>query len=133
MAFQDIARAMSAVLSEYLGLEQFGMGIIKRGHGGRPGSRILVEQTLGVEEWLEHGIWAVALSTNVMMIRYDSKRRLLYVAFASKDFRKPRLYKYFGVESFRAEEMFLAPSMGQFVHQKLKGYSFQGPLTPGNV
>lgn len=70
----------------------------------------------------------------------------LYVAFATKHFGSTRIYKYFGVERHLAENMFLAPSIGTFVWDRLRGgsrkskrpgatsrYAYAGPFTASNV
>lgn len=127
---------------------------------GMAGSNILggvVRST----DWLDNGYWAVVISSNVTAIRYgqpDSARTkeeqqhatlnrikaygkdnpqrkaTLYVAFATRNFGNTRIYPYVGVERYRAEQMFTAPSMGKFVHHRLKGqYSTTGPLSPNQV
>ncbi len=106
------------------------VGIPYKGHGGRPGPRILTEQFLGADEWLEKGYWAVTVSSNVSAIRYDKPHLILYVAFTGVSFTPTRVYKYLGVPPQIAERMFLAPSVGKFVHQVLKGaYPFAPPGT----
>jgi hypothetical protein len=112
----------------------FGKGLV--------GPRIMREQRLGSDEWMDGGVWAVVLSTNVAAVRFGDglpsrgarARATLYVAFSSRNLAPTRVYKYYGVERHVAEAMFVAPSLGRFVHRRLKGYyPYAGPLSPSQV
>lgn len=99
------------------------LGIPHRGTGrGRPGSRQLSrEQNLTLEEWLRDGYWAVVVkSSNVTAIRYDRTTLCLFVAFTTRNFGSARLYKYPAIDWQVAEAMFLAPSLGTFVWERLR-------------
>lgn len=91
-----------------------------KGSGGQIGPKILKEQNLGVKEWIEKGIWAVVISSNVSSIRYLAKTQQLLVMFASRKGRA-RLYIYEQVPNDIAERYFLSPSLGKFTHDRLIG------------
>ncbi len=99
------------------------LGIPHKGSGrGRPGStQLSKEQNLTVDEWLNGGYWAVVVkSTNVTGIRYDRHAFVLYVAFASRALDGARLYKYPAIDWPVAEGLFLAPSLGKYVWDRLR-------------
>ena len=99
------------------------LGIPHKGTGrGRPGSQQLSrEQNLTVDEWMNDGYWAVVVkSTNVTGIRYDRTTLNLYVAFTSRNFEGARLYKYPSIDWPVAEALFLAPSLGKYVWDRLR-------------
>jgi hypothetical protein len=95
-----------------------------RGHGrlaGQFGKSILEAQSLTDLEWLYSNIWAIAKdSSNVMSIRYVYASMELWVLFASRHGRR-RIYVYYAVPAVTAQQFFLAPSLGQFVHFHLIG------------
>lgn len=92
--------------------------VLVRGRGPR-GPKITSD--LGVEEWLDGGLWADGDSSNVAALRYDLKNRHLFVEFDPDGGRGPSTYVYSGVPLPVAKDFFMAPSLGRFVWRRLRG------------
>lgn len=67
---------------------------------------------------VKYGRWVRVVSSNVARIKYDRVREVLHVEFKGST---PTEYVYIGVPLTVAKAMFNAPSMGKFVHRRLKG------------
>lgn len=67
------------------------------------------------DEWVENPVWVNVASSNVAGISYDKENKNLFVEFS-----KGSVYVYYGVPKAIAKDMFLANSMGKFVHRYLK-------------
>lgn len=66
------------------------------------------------------------MSSNVESFGFDEENMTLYVRFLAKGNSPGSLYAYFNVEPDIYQEMFNAPSKGQFVWRYLRGvYSYQ--------
>lgn len=69
-------------------------------------------------EWTKVPRWVRVVSSNVARIKYDRLREVLHVEFKGSP---PSEYVYIGVDQKTAAAMFNAPSLGRFVHRRLKG------------
>ncbi len=77
------------------------------------------------------GKWVLVKSSNVHAMRYDYAARRLFVQFGRKPTKRGGLspvstYRYESVMPDVAKRMFMAASVGQFVHYVLKkeGYGY---------
>ena len=68
-----------------------------------------------VEDWVRSGDWAMVKSSNVAAIRFERVNKELYVAF--KDGSE---YRYSGVSTHTAKDMYGCASMGKFVWRRLR-------------
>ena len=128
--FGTLPRSEQEALARFTGMLDHRLGIPHRGTGrGRPGSpQLSREQNLSLEEWMGEGYWAVVVkSSNVTSIRYDKRSLNLYVSFATRTYSGSRLYKYPAIDWQLAEGLFLAPSLGKYVWDRLRrpGIGFQ--------
>ena len=70
---------------------------------------------LSRDDWLELDEWVNVKSSNVARIRYRWDQKQLFV-----DFKNGGRYVYWGVLPQTAKAFYNSPSMGQFVHYRLK-------------
>ncbi len=71
---------------------------------------------LDATTWLDQGMWAEVISSNVKRIWYDRDTKDLFVEFLDKS-----LYQYPHVAESEARDFFNCKSLGQFVAYRLKG------------
>ena len=94
-------------------------------YGGEDPYEMLQEGTIGAKidrryridarTWLTTNQWVGVHSSNVRAIRYDRRTMTLGVQF-----HRGSTYVYFEVPIEDARAMYLAGSIGKFVHQRLK-------------
>lgn len=69
---------------------------------------------IDLDTWLNSNRWVGVRSTNVRQIRYDKKAQVLAISFL-----KGRTYLYFQADPAVAQAMYMAPSMGRYIHSAL--------------
>ena len=96
----------------------------------RPPRIDIRSKIIDTEDWAEGGKWVLVSSSNVHAIRYDMENRILYVQFGGKKLKKGgyskiSTYRYYSVPAPIAKGLFMAPSIGKYLHYRIKkeGYA----------
>lgn len=79
---------------------------------------------LPVRQWLDSGVSASGISSNVVELSYDKSSFKLYVTFRGYKTNPSVTYAYFGVPEQVARDMYHSNSLGLFVQRRLTPYFY---------